>query len=146
VCVNIPRGEAGVSFGCIATRSRRKLEAGFDGDGGGGRGRIGCVLRNCRDYGTAALAQLLRGMSRNAERTRGRRKKRERKGGRIALDHFRHAERAPMSPGYVPRYTERSLSPKMHIPGRDAAPGHLTYKTIPVSQSSCNPQLRSAFN
>jgi len=144
--VNIPRGEAGAFLSAaLTTRSTRKPEAGFDGGGGGEEGgRIGCVLRNCRDYGTAASAP-----SRDVSRRGGRRKgeeeeeKGERKRGRIAprytLDHFRRAEHAPMSLGYVPRYTERSLSPKMHIPGRGATPRHLTYKTVAVFQSSRNP-------
>lgn len=55
------------------------------------------------------------------------------KKGRLACSTISRALQAVMSSGYVPRYTERSLSRRCIFP--DAArPGRLTYKMVSVFQ------------
>lgn len=56
------------------------------------------------------------------------------KKGRPVCSTISGALRAAMSPGYVPWYTERSLSRRCI--SRDARPGHLTYKMVSVFQLS----------
>lgn len=93
----------------------------------GRRGRIGYILRNCRDYGrdVSFFGNVLR---------EGRRRGGEKKVARYVRP-FSGAPWAPMSPGYVPWYTERSLSRRCI--SRDAArPVHLTYKMVSVFQLS----------
>lgn len=89
-----------------------------------GRGRTGdwYILRNCWDYerGVSFLGNVL-----------GARRKKV----RPVCSTISGELRAAMSPGYVPWYTERSLSRRCI--SRDAArPGHLTYKMVSVFQLS----------
>lgn len=108
VSVNISRNN-GRARDCVILEGRGRTEDWY-------------ILRNCWDYerGVSFLGNVL-----------GARRKKV----RPVCSTISGELRAAMSPGYVPWYTERSLSRRCI--SRDAArPGHLTYKMVSVFQLS----------
>jgi len=91
-----------------------------------------CVILKEREWTRNWYFEKLSGLRMRHQLLRQYLRNKERKGC-LVCSTISRALQAVMSPGYVPQYTERSLSQRCI--SRDAArPGHLTYKMVSVFQ------------